>query len=195
MSNNQIYKKTKFEEIENVIYNSKQKINLSSSLIEKYKELIFIEDIKSNKDLFQIISPLSPQSKGPKQEKRIVDMLGGQKIKSTADKGDYVDKNGDFFEIKCSTPSKDGLVLNMVQIRLHQKIEYYMCFFIDDINYNNNFAFILSKEQMKTEVEKIGASAHGAKKKDKSFIEFSPLNKEYRITIKLYDINNKDTQR
>jgi hypothetical protein len=183
--------RTKFNEITKEIEKSKIKIDNSYGLIDVYvniKHLTFVEEIKPNKDLFMIIAPLTSQSKGPKQEERIIYMFGGKKIKSEADKGDYVDANGNFFEVKCSTPSKNLNVLNIVQIRPHQQIEYYICCFIDDVQYMNNYCFKLSKEQMNDELDMIGHSAHGAAIKVQ-------LNKEYRISIDLNKLDNVNTKR
>lgn len=181
-------KKTKISTVKEYFEKVKLKLSNSNNLLEKYTNYEYLEEIKNNKDFYSIISPLTAQSKSTKQENRICTILDGKKIKAEADKGDFVDKNGDFFEIKCSTPSKDGNILNVVQIRLHQPIEYYICVFIDDINYKNNFVFKLTKEQMKQECELIGNSAHGAAKKQQ-------INKEMRFSIKIDDINSETTKR
>ena len=181
-------KKTKISTIKEYFEKVKFKLSNSNNLLDKYKNCEYLEEIKNNKDFYLIISQLTAQSKSSKQENRICTVLDGMKIKAEADKGDFVDKNGDFFEIKCSTPSKDGNILNVVQIRLHQPIEYYICAFIDDIDYKNNFVFKLTKEQMKEECNLIGNSAHGAAKKQQ-------INKEMRFSIIIDDTHSKTTKR
>lgn len=182
-------KKTKISNMKYYFERVKSKLLNSDFLLNnKYKNYEYLEEIKNNKDFYLIISPLTAQSKSTKQENRICQILDGKKIKAEADKGDFVDKNGDFFEIKCSTPSKDGNILNVVQIRLHQQIEYYICVFIDDIYYKNNLAFKLTKQQMKDECNLIGSLAHGTVKK-------SQINPEMRFSIKIDDINSPITKR
>jgi hypothetical protein len=86
--------RTKFNEISKVIENTERKIITAKDLVDVYsnvKKLTFVEEIKSNKDFFMICAPLTSQSKGPKQEERILYMFGGKKINASADKGDYVD--------------------------------------------------------------------------------------------------------
>lgn len=175
------HKKTKISDIEKYIKNVKFKLHNSDFLLNKYKDYKYLEDIKDKKDFYLLIAPLTAQSKSTKYENLICKILNGMKIKAEADKGDFV-------EIKCSTPSKDGNILNVVQIRLHQQIEYYICAFIDDISYKNNFIFKLTKEQMKHECDLIGNSAHGAARKQQ-------INKEMRFSIKLDDIDSEVTKR
>ncbi len=155
-----------------------------------WKKLATFVSKLGNKDFFLAVATLTAQQKGPKHEKRLIKIFKGKKIKAKLNKGDFVTKNGKYYEVKCSTPSADGNVLNLVQIRTFQKIDYYLCVFVDDVYYKKNYVFLLNKKQMKYECETIGNSAHMT-----SDIVSKTKHREYRISIFLDKPNSETTKR
>ncbi|MGZ9413446.1 hypothetical protein [Mycoplasma sp. Z386] len=149
-----------------------------------------LEDITSSIKYFFIISVLSPQSKSTLQQTFIEKKFEFEKISPKLEKGDSKDKDNLYYEIKCSTPSANGNILNIVQIRLHHELDYYLCVFIDDLFYKNNFLFLLTKEEMEEEIKILGHSAHGVINKNNN-----NNKQEYRISIDLNDLNNTNTSR
>lgn len=175
--------------IEKHLSSLEYKISIVKNLIEKYKNenIKFVSDISDNKDFSSIISLLSSQRKSPQYEKRFGKVFDLIKMKPKDCKGDFRNKDNKYIEFKCSTPSINGeniiYTLNIVQIRLKHNIDYYICMFIDDVNWKNNYIFKLTHNQMKEECDMNGANAHGTKSNESKF------NDEIRITIKLDKLN------
>ncbi|WP_027121513.1 hypothetical protein [Mycoplasma leonicaptivi] len=141
----------------------KQKILNKEYLFNKYKHIANLYDIEPNKDIILLTSILTAQRKSIIQQNLVQRTFTMNKIASNIERGDLVGNNGEYIEVKISTPSAYGNKLNVVQIRAHQNIDFYYCIFIDDINYKNNFFFVLTKEQIQKEIILIGTLAHGVK--------------------------------
>lgn len=107
-------------------------------------------------------SVLTPQSYGGRIAKRLANELG---LLSTDDKdrGDYVSLKKDYFEVKGSMITSSNGLINLVQIRPWQDVNYIVyCFDIRNINNVSTEFFYLNKNEMKSEMLKCGtASAHG----------------------------------
>jgi len=104
---------------------------------------------------------LTPQSQGIRIQNYIIKKKGWRKIPSSMDRGDVINKSGEYFEIKTSIITSSNPYVNIVQIRLWQKIDGYYIFVIDATNNYETIQFILSKSDMINEVKLIGGSAHG----------------------------------
>lgn len=127
---------------------------------------------------------LNPQSYGGKIEKRIITKNNMKKVKSTLGRGDVIDTDTYYKEIKVSL-SDDG-VFNIVQIRPYQDFHSYLLFFFN-INQDasiNKYVF----EIPKNEIMKLRGinGAHGTKESNSK-----NKNVEYRVTIKINDENWK----
>lgn len=125
----------------------------------------------------------SPQKRTSFLEAKMKDMFSWTKVKPTEDRGDYIDCNDKYFELKCSS-TNDNNTINILQIRPWQKVDYYRVVYFDLYEPKNSKAYILTKEQMFTEVKKIGSPTHGTKTANalNENIEYSihlPLNNEW----------------
>lgn len=154
-----------------------QKANL---LCEKYQTL---EDINSLEDFLQIISSLSTQAKAPLVEKFLAKRNSWKKLSPSQEKGDFIDKDGNYIELKVSFHNKEEK-LNLRQVRLYQNIDKYICYYFDDMEklQDNSKCFILSKEEMEQEVKSAGSFTHGTKRANQE-----NKNVEYSITIPMKD--------
>ncbi|MGY5139590.1 hypothetical protein ACUZ9N_02535 [Mycoplasmopsis gallinarum] len=165
---------------------TKVKIDNVFNLLAKYPKPEKWIEIENAEEFFKIISFLTPQSKSIWIETKIIEKLELKKIKANLNRGDAINKNNEYIEIKISTPSKFGNILNLVQIRPFQNLDYYFCVFVDDINFQNNFFFVLNKKEMDTEIKLIGTNAHISGNKNQ--------HKEFRISIKI-DLKDVNFQR
>jgi hypothetical protein len=121
----------------------------------------------------------NPQSYGSLLEKRIREKNGMIKVEASQEKGDAVDVDGNFKEIKCSI--SDCGVFNAVQIRPHHNIHSCLLFFFeidDSTNVVNHFFEVPEKDVLTFPGISI---AHGVKANKNS-------KSEYRIT---FDKNKK----
>lgn len=146
---------------------------IENDFLEKYYSLT--KKISSNKEygfdqnleeFIKAMSLLKPQSYGKRIENRIIQDLNNKPVSPKEDKGDMVDNNGQFYEIKTSLITETNNALNLVQIRLWQEIDYYFCLAFDLRNLKDIaiHQFMLTKEQMTKEMLLLNAtSAHGTK--------------------------------
>lgn len=121
----------------------------------------------------------SAQSYGARIQNRWKKENDAATVKSADNKGD-AKKCGTYYELKSSI-SSDGKV-NIVQIRLHQNVEYKILVF--DIRGEKTvcYQFELSHKQMLDEVSKLGTSAHGTLEATKN-----NETKEYAIRMIIGD--------
>jgi hypothetical protein len=146
-----------------------------------------LEDLnKENWSTFiQSMAYLHPQAYGPYIQKKLIEDLNLTKIKSSDDKGDFLDQFGDHYELKVSLITDCFQKINLVQIRPWQKTNYYFIAFVLNEKGVHAYCFKLSHQEMKNEIEltNMGA-AHGTKN---AIIENK--NIELRISIPI-DVNN-----
>ena len=103
---------------------------------------------------------LNPQSYGARLQNWVVRRWGWERVPSSSDVGDARDpETGTYHEIKFSLPNRSDETAHFVQIRLYQPVDTYQLFVVRP---NNRLTrLVLSKEQMREEVARIGGSAHG----------------------------------
>ena len=129
---------------------------------------------------------LNPQSYGARIEKYIKNNLGFDKVAAKENKGDLVDPIRDeYYEVKISLLTQNNPALNLVQIRLWQENDYYLCVAYDlrDISNYRKYIFLLTHDEMEKECEKANA-AHGT-----SVSNNNNKNVELRLSI-ICDENN-----
>ena len=132
---------------------------------------------------------LTAQQKAPLSEKFLCKLLGYTPVSSREDRGDAVDKNGNYYEFKNSFTNQ-AKNLNIRQIRLWQDVDYYYCFYINEEDLDKSVFFVLTKEQMIEEVKLCGGCTHGT-------TTSNMVNEhiEYSITIPVYNDKNEKTKR
>jgi hypothetical protein len=121
----------------------------------------------SEKEFIKGMSLLNPQSYGGRIESYIRRILGYSKILAKENSGDIRSLNNKDVEVKVSLLTITNPSLNMVQLRLFQDLDYYLCVAYDlrKISEFNSYIFLLTHDEMKKECEiyNVGA-AHGTKK-------------------------------
>ena len=108
---------------------------------------------------------LTPQSYGTRIQNRLLIEYDLEKVSPRIDKGDAKNKkNGKYGEIKISYKDVENK-FHFVQIRPHQKCDFYFFYAIDpDINYETN-TFIVTSEKIDEVLQKMRASnCHGVSK-------------------------------
>lgn len=137
---------------------------------------------KNEKEFMTLVNFLPSQSYGNKIEKYLKKKLNLYDVRNM-DKGDAVDDNNNYHEIKCSLLDKTNKI-NIVQIRLWQDVDYYLIgvFIPSEENY---YILKLTKDEMEKECDKLNANiAHGNTISTKD-----NKNVELRLTIQY----NSDT--
>lgn len=132
---------------------------------------------------------LTSQSYGSRIQNRIIEIQGWEKVKAKLNLGDAKTPLGEYYEIKCGIIMPYARSLHVVQIRPWQKVTGYRIFAIVPEENYAIYQFHLSKPQMKEEIHRIGASAHGTE----DAVKNNP-NKEWRFTIP-WDPSNEDFRR
>lgn len=132
---------------------------------------------------------LTVQQKAPLGEKFLCKLLGYTSVSSREDRGDAVDKNGNYYEFKNSFTNQ-AKNLNIRQIRLWQDVDYYYCFYINEEDLDKSVFFVLTKEQMIEEVRLCGGCTHGT-----TISNMVNEHVEYSITIPIYNDKNEKTKR
>lgn len=110
------------------------------------------------------MSILASQSYGHRCARRLANHFGLSKS-FDVDRGDYVSKRGKYYEVKCSIIQDHGNQrLNMVQLRPWQDVDYIFGAF-DASNFSRSLVFMLTKQEVLTEMPLLHATpAHGTKK-------------------------------
>jgi hypothetical protein len=167
------------------------------NLLESMKFIDFGDDL-TEEDFIKSIILLNPQTYGNRIERRIICEMKGKKVKPSLNKGD-MEKNGEFYEIKTSILFNKNNSLNLVQLRLWQNVDYYLCIGYDLRNFKyKKYSFLLTKEEMikETKLCKM-SSAHGTKKINKKnsnvelrfSLKFSNKNEHFKRWLKNYKYN------
>lgn len=151
--------------------------------IKKYQEEGLIPEegspylIDRPEVFFSAISVGTAQAKAPEVEKFIARKLGYIKISPSLNRGDFKTSDDKYIELKNSFSNKDEC-LNLRQIRLWQKIDYYLCMYINETDLSKSIVMLLSHEQMEKEVAEHGSATHGT-----STSNANNKNIEYSITL------------
>jgi len=119
----------------------------------------------NEKNFIKKVSLLSPQSYGNKIEKWINKQLKTKMVLASKNRGD-LSSNGKYIEVKSSIITKTNPFLNMVQIRLYQDLDYYLCcaFDVRDIRNYKSYYFLLTHDDMEEEMKVLTSTpAHGTK--------------------------------
>ncbi len=106
---------------------------------------------------------LTPQSASIRIQNYIIKKSLFRKLPPSLDRGDATDGRR-FYEIKVSVLTNTNDIMNVVQIRMWQKIDGYQIFAIDSLDNFTIYHFFLTKNEMKKEVERIGNNSHITKK-------------------------------
>lgn len=151
--------------------------------IKKYQEEGLIPEegspylIDRPEVFFSAISVGTAQAKAPEVEKFVARKLGYTKISPSLNRGDFKTSDDKYIELKNSFSNKDEC-LNLRQIRLWQKIDYYLCMYINETDLSKSIVMLLSHEQMEKEVAEHGSATHGT-----STSNANNKNIEYSITL------------
>ena len=141
---------------------------------------------------------LNPASYGCRAETKIIEIMALAKTNASKDLGDAISVDGKFFpinshiEIKVSFLNETKTTMDLRQIRLWQKTDYYLCIIVDTNDLA--IAFVLTKEDMLRECELVGSHCHGTKKANESntksgrsiTIECVPENPNYNRWLRSY---------
>ena len=150
-----------------------EKIKIATEIFDKRKN--FIENDNFRYFIIDCYINLTPQSYGGKINKRIIKEINALSVSPRLDKGDCITKNGKFIEIKASFLSTTE-TWNFIQIRPHQKIDYYIFLIIDNINsFTEKLIIIDENDITKFKLHSI----HGTKTSN-----VDNKNIEYKITIR-----------
>lgn len=137
------------------------------------------------KEFLKGMSLLNPQSYGSRIQNYIQRQLNAERNKASSNIGDikFLNKN---LEVKTSLLTPDNCYLNMVQIRVFQPIDHYLCIAYDlrNLSEYDSYIFLLTHDEMLFECDKYGNAAHGTTTANK-------LNKnvEYRLGLKCEENN------
>lgn len=104
----------------------------------------------------------SPQKRTKFLEDKMIEVFSWKPVSSSVGRGDYIDSNGKYFELKCSS-SNESNKIHMLQIRPWQDIDYYLVIYFDLDDYRKSKAYILSKNDMIDEINKSSSATHGTK--------------------------------
>ncbi len=130
-------------------------------------------------DLIKVSALFSPQRRTSILEKHLKALNKWKVSPAKHDKGDYIDVNGKFFELKTSATNANG-VINIDQVRIWQSVDYYVVVYWNLEEPEKSKKYVLTKEQMTEEVEKLGSASHGTKSANKQ-----NQNIEYSIHLSI----------
>lgn len=149
---------------------------LRDSVVSIRNELIdlTLEQVISERDFYRISSVLSTQSRSPLWENYFIKKHDCERVSKNEDRGD-LKKNGRYYEYKSSGYNQANAV-SIMQIRPWQDCDYIIQSIFDD----GATTFVLTRTEMKFEMEKLKAgSAHGSKK---ALVD--NVNKELMMSLK-----------
>ena len=173
------------KDVEKQIY----QLQTLQALLKQERPDTNIEQCENSLLFYTVISNYSVQRKAPLSDKYLIHKLGYQRVSASQNRDDACDKAGYYYEFKTSFTNK-GNKLNLRQIRLWQPVDFYYCFFINEEDFSQSLAFILTKEQMEEEAKLLGGATHGtaAANSENKHIEIS-------ITIDVYNAKNEANKR
>ena len=159
------------------------KFNSLVAEMHKNKEFGFNMPLK---EFIKHMSLLNPQSYGSRIENRIIRDSQNKKVPSAIGRGDMVSEGGSYYEIKNSIITEANNSLNIVQVRLWQKVDYYLCIAYDlrDLENFKSYIFLLTHEEMKEQCKYQANAAHGTGKANKN-----NENVEMRFSIPIDESN------
>lgn len=144
---------------------------------KKIKDMIMSDDEwgfnRNWRDFIEGMTCIPAQSYGSRIQNRYMKDKNLQKSEKL---GDCVE-NSKNKEFKCSLLTRDESLVNIVQIRLHEKTDYIVAVFDLRSSYSYTI-FKLTHEQMQSEVDRLGNLAHGKKERAES---------EFRISMAIGD--------
>lgn len=135
-----------------------------AGVIARYPELDerkpMWEQIVDPSDFFAITGYVrSAQCKSTDIEYFISRMMGWDEIAASENRGD-AKADGRFFELKTSTTNvRYGA--NFRQIRPWQKVDYYICSYVNEDDLSKSHCWKLTKKQMLSEIAERGTASHG----------------------------------
>lgn len=144
--------------------------------------------VKNPRDFFFLTSFMSPQQKAKEIELFLIDFLGGISVPASADRGDAI-VGQNVYELKTSTTNQKNL-LNIGQIRLWQKIDFYLCSYIYELELEKSKFYLLTKEQMRQEVRLMGSFSRGTRK-----VNQDNKNREFSLSISVYNYGKSENTR
>jgi hypothetical protein len=167
---------------------------MTDAFFKRYTKLI--NEMNSNKDFgfdmpikefIQHMSMLNPQSYGSRIERRIIRDSQNYKVPASLGRGDMKSAGESYYEIKNSIVTDANNGLNLVQIRLWQDVDYYLCIAYDirDIENFKSYIFLLTHDEMVEQCKYQANAAHGTTKAN-----IDNTNVEMRFSIPI-DENNK----
>lgn len=179
----------KVSEISKDVEKQIQQLQTLQSLLRQEQPNTNIEECENSLLFYTVISNYSVQRKAPLSDKYLIRKLGYHNVPASQDCGDACDDANYYYEFKTSFTNK-GNKLNLRQIRLWQPIDFYYCFFINEEDFSQSLAFILTKEQMEEEAKLLGGATHGtaAANSENKHIEVS-------ITIDVYNTKSETNKR
>lgn len=102
---------------------------------------------------------VSAQSAGPRMQNRLARDHGWTLVPASMDRGDVVDADGQYHEVKVTFVTGSNRRANFVQLRPHQDISGYHLFVVDeDMSVCHLY---VPKDAMARELATIGSVAHG----------------------------------
>ena len=125
---------------------------------------------KPEKEFIKGMLFLNPQSYGPRIETYIKELLEFTKVKAKDNHGDLMNSIVNlFYEVKVSLLTPINESLNLVQIRLWQNNDYYICVAYDlrCISNYRKYLFLLTHDEM-VEETKSATAAHGTTKSNEN---------------------------
>lgn len=139
------------------------------------------------KEFIKHMSLLNPQSYGSRIERRIIRDSQNKKVNSSLGRGDMVSGGNSYYEIKNSIITDTNNGLNIVQVRLWQKIDYYLCIAYDlrDLANFKSYIFLLTHDEMVEQCRYQANAAHGT-----THANIDNTNVEMRFSIPI-DKKNK----
>lgn len=159
-----------------ILDNVDESRNVKNSAFTIRKKLIdlTLSQVISEQEFYIISSVLSPQSRSPLWENYFIKKYDCEKVSKNENRGD-LKKNNRYYEYKSSGYSQANSI-RIVQIRPWQECDY----IIQSINDDGAITFVLTRDQMKIEIQKLKAgSAHGT---PEALVDTK--NKELAMTLK-----------
>lgn len=172
-------KSIKMKDLRDMVNKNLDRAKKANKALSYYKEIDSIEDI----GIFDLISILGGNGRSPQKnisilEKKLSSLNSWKRVKASDNRGDYVDKDGKYFELKTSF-TNDAQCINLDQIRPWQKVNYYRAIYIDFDSPDDSVSYIIPKDDI-VELCKNASATHGTKTINESNVN---IEKSLRISI------------